>query len=91
MCQKCDEAARKYFPQATQRERFDILMNMTAFPFGSGEYTARQLRGVAKRIQANKNGWRNRLPAEMARQEEEMSAALEDCRRRYPESEDGSL
>ena len=48
MCKLCQEAVDKHFPDLTQREKSDILMNLTAFPFADGETTAKQVAEVAR-------------------------------------------
>jgi len=48
MCKVCQEALEKYFPNLPQCDRYDILMNLTAFPFADGEYTANQVAEVAR-------------------------------------------
>ncbi len=48
MCNKCSLALQKYYPGLTEEEQGDILMNATAFPFGSEDLIERQLKEVCE-------------------------------------------
>ena len=48
MCKLCKEALDKHFPDLSWQEKSDILMDLTAFPFADGEYTANQIAKVAE-------------------------------------------
>ncbi len=46
MCNKCVLALQKYYPGLTEGEQWEVLMNATAFPFGSSSLIERQLKEV---------------------------------------------
>ena len=50
MCEKCLEAAKKYFPDLADKDIGDLLMEHTSFPFGTPERIEQEL----KELLANK-------------------------------------
>ena len=48
MCIKCKEALDKHFPNLSWEEKYAILMELTAYPFADGDYTANQIAEVAR-------------------------------------------
>jgi hypothetical protein len=49
MCQKCLDAVRKYWPGLSSEDMNTLLWEGTAFPFGSGDVIAGQLKKLAER------------------------------------------
>ena len=47
MCQKCLDSVKEHFPDLSEDEAGDLLMEFTAFPFGSHEYVDGQLAALA--------------------------------------------
>ncbi len=43
MCQACVDGVEKYFPGLSGKDRDELLLSATSFPFGSGEYIVGQL------------------------------------------------
>ena len=43
MCKQCDELAKKYYPSLNDKERFDLLIGATCFPFGGPDKIEPQL------------------------------------------------
>lgn len=43
MCQACYDAAMEYLPDYTDEEQYAVLMNYTAYPYGSAAYIRAQL------------------------------------------------
>ncbi len=72
MCIKCKEALDKHFPGLPWPEKSAILMELTAYPFADGDYTANQIAEIAQ----------IGLPAAYKKMDEEMTQALADMHRR---------
>ena len=66
MCIKCKEALDKHFPGLPWPEKSAILMELTAYPFADGDYTANQIAEIAQ----------IGLPAAYKKMDEEMTQAL---------------
>ena len=48
MCQRCVDALKRVFPNASEKEGGEILMSFTAFPFGGPGEVERQLHTARK-------------------------------------------
>ena len=53
MCQKCVDAARRYFPRVRKRDMGELLISCTSYPMGCGDDIARQLRNLSRRKACN--------------------------------------
>jgi hypothetical protein len=49
MCDKCIEAAHRYFPKVKDSDIGDLLFSATCFPFGCAGDVERQLRNLSRR------------------------------------------
>ena len=49
MCQTCEEALKKYFPDIPEEHRHDFLMECTAYGFGDVETIEKQLKVLYKK------------------------------------------
>ena len=49
MCQKCLDLVIRFFPDATDRERLDLLWEFTSYPFGDPEKIEEQLLALSEK------------------------------------------
>jgi len=56
MCQKCNDALDKYYPNLNEEERGDLLMSATAFPFGDAAYIENQLKELVENTDGTLHG-----------------------------------
>ena len=56
MCEKCVEAATRYFPNLSEHEIGELLMGATAFPFGDAEYIEKQLAELKEKTDGTLDG-----------------------------------
>ena len=70
MCQLCIDAVKQYWPDLPEEDWSTLLMGTTAYPFVSGEETARQLKEMAEASGCD-------LGTAMAIVNEEMRQAME--------------
>ena len=46
MCNICADALSKHYPHLSEEEQMELLFTSTAFPFGDGDYIAKQIEEI---------------------------------------------